>query len=369
MKHVLSRSIPSLIRVRAGKDVLPRVRDTGITPRTIRLVAGSATGPRWCAFAGVDDAVAHGALPGSDDRKIILTGASAGAWRMAALSSSDPPGALRAFREAYIHMHFHANESPFDRRETLYRAVRSFLSPESVRLLPSHPQYELCFHTAQLGSFPGNPNAALSFAGFAAAMAANFISPRFQSLFWRGVAFETLESRLSPVRRLANWTSAPLTDKNIIHVLVASGAVPLKVAGVRNIPSAPRGVYCDGGLADYIWNREPFLYPGEAALLLHHGGPLYPTWLDKKAGRLKSRLRDLSRLITVSPGPELIATLPEGRLPDRQDWIRFAKAPEERIRRWKACIQISSILQDLFYELMDTPLETLVELLTGMERD
>lgn len=67
-------------------------------------------------------------------------------------------------------------------------------------------------------------------------------------------------------------------------------------------------------------------------------------WLDKK---LKGRHRPtpwLDNLIVLAPKPEWAASLPQGRLPDRDDFIKMAGP--ERVRLWTAAVAASQQLAD-----------------------
>ena len=76
----------------------------------------------------------------------------------------------------------------------------------------------------------------------------------------------------------------------------------------------------------------------------------------------------LNQIVTVSPGPRYMEALPGGRFPDRDDWVRFKNAPQERVRRWKQAVAQSFELGELFEELTSgaSPGER-VELLRGNE--
>jgi len=365
----LKKGIPHKLRIRAGSSLIAQIRDEGIAPARIRVFTGPATGPRWCAFAAIDEVIARTAMLQQGPVRVLLTGASAGAWRMAALACKDPLEALARFRQAYISMQFGSAESTMDRLETVIKAVKAFISEEDAGYILSHPTYDLSIQTARLRHLLASNRTALSFMGFAVAMGFHFMSPRFQPWFWENISFTTSEpGENGTVPK--GWRSLPLIRKHLYTVLAATGAVPFKVGPVRGISGAPAGVYCDGGLAEYVWKHEPELRPTEIVLIVHHGGPLYPSWLDKKAPTLYGRLPLLKQVVTVSPGLRYIETLPDGRFPDRDDWVRFKNNPQERMRRWNQAVSQSVELGELFEELTSgaSPGDR-IELLRGCETE
>ena len=364
----LKQGVPWKLRIRAGESLLTQIRDEGIAPERVRVFSGPATGPRWCAFAAIDEVIARTAMLRQGPGRVLLSGASAGAWRMAALACKDPMKALAHFREAYISMQFRSNESTMDRLETVYQAIRTFISEEDAEYIISHTSYDLSIQTARLRHLLASNLMPLSFTGFALAMGFHFMSPRFQPWFWENISFTTTSDPGEHARVPNIWRTVPLVRGHLETVLAATGAVPFRVGPVRRISRAPAGVYCDGGLAEYVWKHETNLKPNEIVLIVHHGGPLYPCWLDKKARTLQGRFPMLNQIVTVSPGPRYMEALPGGRFPDRDDWVRFKNAPQERIRRWKQAVAQSFELGELFEELTSgaSPGEK-VELLRGNE--
>ncbi|MGD8690393.1 MAG: patatin-like phospholipase family protein, partial [Gammaproteobacteria bacterium] len=58
---------------------------------------------------------------------------------------------------------------------------------------------------------------------------------------------------------------------------------------------------------------------------------------------------DLDRVVLLAPSREFVATLPGGRIPDRDDFYRLSEA--ERLRAWETVIEASRRLGDEFAEL------------------
>ena len=65
-----------------------------------------------------------------------------------------------------------------------------------------------------------------------------------------------------------------------------------------------------------------------------------------------------TNIIMICPSDEFLATLPHGKIPDRQDFGRMSEI--ERIQYWKICVQESERLGDEFCSWIgsDDPLAT-----------
>jgi hypothetical protein len=147
----------------------------------------------------------------------------------------------------------------------------------------------------------------------------------------------------------------PLNSDNLRQAILSSGSIPVVMSGVSDIPGAPDGVYRDGGLLDY------HAVPSNLALI-EKGFVLYPHfysqlkegWFDKFWPWRKASARQLDKTIIVAPGDEFVASLPGGRIPERQDFLRFRNNDQERVRRWSIVKERSLELGDEFLRLVDS---------------
>jgi hypothetical protein len=137
-------------------------------------------------------------------------------------------------------------------------------------------------------------------------------------------------------------TRVALTESNRVDALLASGTIPMICEAVADIPGAPTGWYWDGGLIDYhlAW---PYARLEGLTLYPHFTGSVTPGWLDKflpwrKQGVGGRGADALASLILLYPSPEFLATLPGGKLPDRNDFYRFAGDDAARIAAWRRAI-------------------------------
>jgi hypothetical protein len=140
----------------------------------------------------------------------------------------------------------------------------------------------------------------------------------------------------------------PLSAGNLRPALLASGSIPLVMAGVRNIPGAPEGMYRDGGLVDYHLDI-PYSSDREGIVLYpHYAGKIIPGWFDKHIPWRKPGASNMDNVLMVCPSPAFLETLPLRKIPDRDDFKLFFKKDEERIAYWERVRAESVRLGDEF---------------------
>ena len=108
------------------------------------------------------------------------------------------------------------------------------------------------------------------------------------------------------------------------------------------MPGAPPGLYWDGALVDYHlllpYQRQR---PAERIVFYPHFNDFVtPGWLDKHLPWRRSPRAHpwLDDMLLVAPSPAFLATLPHGKLPDRQDFYRYGPDHAGRIRAWETAI-------------------------------
>ncbi len=163
-----------------------------------------------------------------------------------------------------------------------------------------------------------------------------------------------LSHRNSAFIRVSTVETILLNPANFKSAVLASGTIPLVIAGVRDIFSAPAGVYRDGGLFQYHLNQQYCPREGEFTLLFHHQTKLVPGWLDKKLHKRRTPDALLESVIMVFPHDEFVEALPGGKVPDRNDLALMMNEPDKRKRRWRKTVEISAGLGEDFLELVNS---------------
>jgi len=345
----------SVLTIRAGRRALERIRSSGLDPALVEIVPGAAGGPKALGIAGLDRAI-FGDWLASAPRVRHLIGASIGAWRFAAASCPDPVKALGEFARLYTEQSY----PPRPSRNFVSQAARTMLGElfagKEAQILAS-PWNRLHIITVR-GRWPLTRDSSFHTPlGFGMAAMANVIGRRHLARFIdRTVFFDARDHPpVMPERFDAFHTHTVTLDaQNLGEALLASASIPMVLEGVVNIPSAPLGIYWDGGLIDYHLHL-PYHHAEGLVLYPHFTDRIVPGWLDKAMPWRRARGEWLDNVVLVAPSREYLATLPHGRLPSRQDFKRFAGDDARRMAAWRKAISESERLGDAFLEFARKP--------------
>ncbi len=332
-----------LLRYRAGPAAVRVLRARGLTAGTVGALAGTASGPKWLALAGLDRAFLQSGLLQPNDERPLLVGASAGAWRMMALASRDARRTHRELLDGYVGMTFPRRVKPSEVSRAYRRMLGDVFPPAEIAHLADHPRFDLAMHVAR---------ARLGFGWSAAPRAAQMlslgttgllqmISPSGIDLTFERILFHTRPAAFLPA---FDGRQVGLNRDNLLTVAVATGTVPIYMQPQRDLPGAPPGHYLDGGLSDYHLRQRYVPNDRCITLLPHFQRRIVPVWFDRTRKRRSPTESALDNVLQIYPSNRFLAELPDGRPPDRDDFFRFADDPDERIRRWRDAAQCGDTL-------------------------
>ena len=114
---------------------------------------------------------------------------------------------------------------------------------------------------------------------------------------------------------------------------------------VHDIPGAPPGAYWDGGITDYLLHLN-YGNPDGVVLYPHFQKAVVPGWLDKGLKWRHKPTRFLARTVVLAPDPEWVRRLPDAKLPDRNDFLRYGNDSAARIKAWRVAAQEARRLAD-----------------------
>jgi predicted acylesterase/phospholipase RssA len=333
-------STDSLVSFRAGPGALAHVREHGLEPADIACIPAAAGGPKGLALLPLDRLL-HREWLQPHAMEIELMGASIGAWRMAALAQPDATAALDRLQHAYVReQNYPTKPSPDEVAATCRRLARAVTGgrPLEVR--------EGVTLTVITSRARGPLHGTESKLAFARATLSNAVARERLSAYLERVLF--VAGRPGFLREpfdAFGLVRVALDSTNAEDALLASGTIPLVCSPVRGIAGGPPGNYWDGALVDYhLLLPYPQLTRAGARRRLvfypHFNDYVTPGWLDKhlpwrKAPRGHPWLEDM---LLVAPSPAFLARLPDGKLPERQDFYRYGPDHAARIRAWERAI-------------------------------
>lgn len=335
-----------LLCYRAGPTALARLREAPLESQ-VRVWVGPATGPKWLALYGLDIALLAAGVLGRTGGP-VLAGASAGAWRAVSLASPRPESTHAALRDAYCDQTFGRDATP----EAVSAAYRDTLQKTFGGMegaIAAGARHELVIHTTRVRGSDDRPERARHATTLALAAVLAPLARGAQRAALERVSFATPGADAVLERR--HGRRVPLSSENLLPATLASGTVPLAMQPVRAIPGAPPGAHVDGGLTDYHL-ADGYAHADGVTLLLSHQGQIVERWLDRFAPWRRIGTRLLDAVVHIYPSPAFLARLPEGRVPEREDFTTWMDRPTERMAFWRrAAAESHALGEELLADL------------------
>lgn len=336
----------SVLRFRAGAEVLEHLRREGFALSRFDLVAGASGGPKWLVLSQVDRVIlSH--LYHDRERPVSLVGSSIGSWRFTCYGMPEPVAALGRLEDAYVEQSYSAKPSPQEVSRVSRDIFRAITGQNGAREVLRHPLARLNVIAVRSRGAAASQRRWIQGAAVLAAAAANALTPRALGLWYERV----LLSDPREERPLTAEVRAPLTAGNLEDAVMASGSIPLVMEGVRDIEGAPPGVYRDGGVTDYHVH-SPLTGADGVVLYPHYSGHLVPGWFDKGLPWRRAGRGVTSRMLLMYPDPGFVARLPYGKIPDRRDF--HVLDPEARKRYWRRVIAECERLAEELARVLET---------------
>jgi hypothetical protein len=326
------------ITVKLGARARAHIAARGLASTDIGCIPAAAGGPKGLSLMSLDRWLFGEWL--RDATGLTLVGASIGAWRMAAAAHEDPVGALLELERGYIEdQNFAIKPSP---REVA-RLMRGNVDAGFANWRP-RAQIGLHVLTSRAtGTLDRNGSrGAFGRAALANARGRRHLARHLRRVVFSHGADRGVSSALFGADAFG-CTRVALTPANRLDAFMASGSIPIVCEAVPDIADAPPGWYWDGGLIDYHL-FYPYAALDRLTLYPHFAPTITPGWLDKflpwrKQGTAGRGADWLSSMILIAPSAEFIASLPNGKLPDRNDFYRFAGDHPARIAVWKRAME------------------------------
>lgn len=337
----------------AGRRALEIIRENGLTPEMIKVVAGAAGGPKWLVLSRLDK-VLFGSWLRSAKRPIYLVGSSIGSWRFAVASQKNPTAAIDRFENEYIHQTYGLNPGRDEIDRETDRIQDAILPEHSIREILDHPYHRLNILAVRCRRLTGTDNRVLLGAGLGVAMGFNLITRKTLGMFFERTLFS--DSRdIPPFFDMNEFPikKTPLTPDNLKKAVLASGSIPVVMSGVKNIPGASKGTYRDGGVIDYHLDL-PLLKEDGVALFPHFMERLIPGWFDKRLTWRKPGRENMKNVLMIAPSSDFVSRLPSGKIPDRKDFEIFNGRNDERIAAWKKTTAECDRLGEEFLSAVET---------------
>jgi len=342
------------ICIKAGKRAYEIIMDGGFQFDRITTYFGPATGPRWLIASGFDLTLLKEGVLGCA-KAVHLVGASAGAWRLAAWLQPEPENSYRNLMESYIGTTYRRGDTPVDVLDSLKKIVNNYIEDDALPFAMANKKYRLAIITARAKNLVASELKWVQKLGLGICFLFNAVNRSYIHDFAERVVF--YNGPKPPHFCLVPGFQGRfirLNEINFKYALMASGAIPLVVAGIQNIYGAPNGIYRDGGLIDYHLTHNYALTEEDIILFFTHQERIIPGWLDKRLSYRRPNADTLDNVLMIHPSDAFITRLPGGKVPDRDDFAHFIDNPTTRIRNWWEAVRCAVPLGEEFLELVES---------------
>jgi hypothetical protein len=338
------------LEIRVGKTAAKRLESEGWHADLIDGLIGASGGPKWLILGRMDRVLIADLLAGRS-RPLDAVGSSIGSWRHAAMAQPDAVEAYDRFEKAYLAQSYRsAKPSVPEITQVALWLMNSLLGEQGGHSVATHPWLRSHIVTARGKGLNAQRPGKRLIAGMGIAALGNAVSRRTLPASFQRVVFAPEQA--SPLRPLLDGFDTQyvgLSEANVFHALMASGAIPYVFEGVYEIEGAGQGAFWDGGIIDYHFDLQR-LPRDEVWLYPHFSNRTTVGWFDKFLPWRADQQVSVDQLIMICPTDEFIASLPFGKIPDRRD---FGNIPESvREPYWQTCVDESQRLADEFSELI-----------------
>ncbi|WP_427912161.1 patatin-like phospholipase family protein [Ramlibacter sp. MMS24-I3-19] len=344
------------LRIYAGPGARRRIEKHGLDPQDISVIPGAAGGPKGLVLGPLDRFL-FGKWLRRSKQPVHLVGASIGAWRMATACLDDPVPAFQRLERDYIAQDYEiepGRKTPTARHvsERFAQNLQAFYGGRVEQVL-AHPRYRLHIVTSRGRHLLSREHRVATPLGYLGAYVANTVHRRALGGWLERVVFSSgpdPEALSLPFDdRDFRTRQVHLTAQNFHPALQASCSIPFVLQAIHDIPGAPRGAYWDGGITDYhLHLNYAAAHPRGLVLYPHFQKAVVPGWLDKAWRWRHGASAFLDNTVVLAPDPDWVRTLPNGKLPDRNDFARYGTDLAARMQAWTAAAHASEQLAEEF---------------------
>jgi hypothetical protein len=344
------------LRIHAGPRARDHIEREGLRPQDVSVVPGAAGGPKGLILGPLDRFL-FGRWLAQSSQPIHLVGASIGAWRMATACLDDCVPAFERLERDYIAQDYAVEpgrKAPTSKHvsERFAQNLAAFYGGRVQEVL-SHPRYRVHVVTSRGRHMLSREHRVGTPLGYLGAWLSNGVHRKALGAWLERVVFSSGpgEEALSLPFDDQDFRTRQvrLTPDNFQLAVQASCSIPFLLQAVHDIPGAPPGAYWDGGITDYhLHLNYAAAHPQGLVLYPHFQKAVVPGWLDKAWRWRHGATPFLDNTIVLAPDPEWVRRLPNGKLPDRTDFPRYATDLAARVKVWTAAAEASRQLADEF---------------------
>ncbi|NMP15627.1 patatin-like phospholipase family protein [Thalassotalea sp. Y01] len=362
----------SSLTLYAGKTAYHTIKQYGLQPDLFTTLVGASGGPKWFVLAGLDRYFCGDFFK---DRTTPLDtlGSSAGAWRFSCYAQNDKLAAINRLIDGYANLSYPKKANKQQVTAQSEQLLQHVLGQNGVNEIINNPNISNHIIVARSKGLSRHENPVLQLGGLLASAMANARSRKRLSKHYQRIIFSQNQSTAPfDYNDGIDSKQVALSADNTYDALLATGAIPLLIGGVRDISGAGPGMYRDGGIIDYHFDQR-FLTrpvtvdgnPSKEGLVLypHFHHKFKPGWFDKYVKHRYSNQEYFDNVLVLSPSQQFVSSLPYHKIPDRTDFKTLSE--QQRIDYFLQVVAESSRLAAEFDDLCQLAPEHLPVQLIG----
>lgn len=389
------------LRIHAGPRARQHIAEHGLQPSDVGVIPAAAGGPKGLILGPLDRYI-FGQWLARSTQPVHLVGASIGAWRMATACLDQAVAAFERLEHDYIHQQYEIppgkkRPSAAHVSERFGHNLQAFYGGRVDEVL-GHPRFRLHIVTSRGRHMLRREHGLATPLGYLGAFVTNTMHRKAMGAWLERVVFSSpsLPSEIAGCAALPFATTdyrtrqVALDASNFMPALQASCSIPFVLQAVHDIPGAPRGAYWDGGITDYHMHlayrtasdakdainviakgaikteatgqfdpktvgAAPPPAPGGLVLYPHFQHRVVPGWLDKALKWRHKATPALDSMVVLSPNPDWVRSLPNAKLPDRNDFTHYGADSAARAKAWLTATRASQQLVDEWAQWLERP--------------
>jgi len=336
------------LEIYAGNGAMNTIKQQGFHPEIFSYFLGASGGPKWFSLAGLDRVLFPEWFK-NVDHQIHVIGSSAGAFRAICAVQNDPLSAINRLATSYSTTTYSDKPTPAEITRKAEALVKEMVNSEGKKEVLANKRFKAHIFVAKCLGATRREHKFSQLSGLAMSAAANAITRKNLGRYYTRCIFSSPNTEFSVKDPYQLPTEHyELNNENIHNALLASGAIPVVLEGIRDIAGAPQAMYRDGGIVDYHFDLE--FGPEKGLVLYPHFYPKpIPGWFDKGLKRRVAHQNSYDNVVMLVPSAAFVASLPYGKIPDRKDFEQLDATT--RIKYWQTVLQETDRLGEYFMKI------------------
>ncbi|MBU2629430.1 MAG: patatin-like phospholipase family protein, partial [Proteobacteria bacterium] len=213
------------ISILAGSKALGIIKDEGLDPARVKVLAGASGSAKFLVLTGIDRVLM--ALFKNRIDPLYLIGTSIGAFRMAAFCQKDPVAAIDILEQEYIAQTYSLKPTKQDLTRETQRILNAYIDDTQIESILHHPFMRISFLSNKCRGILKSDRQWLEWLGITMAAGVNLINRNWLGYFFERALFCS-PGTPPPFSAMDQFPIHlfNLTPSNFKKALISSGSIP-----------------------------------------------------------------------------------------------------------------------------------------------